>query len=165
MLWNVAGPNLAAEDQIVHHAQGIVLDLGPGMGNHVTAFGKAFRQGKVKKIYGFEPNVALHKYLRANLETAGLQGIYEIVGLGVEDIEEFLRGIARKYGENEEGFVDTVNCIHVLCSVPRPEEAVRTLWKVLKKDGQLLVWEHVDCRKRILGRLLQGTHLELIVSL
>jgi SAM-dependent methyltransferase len=150
-------PHPTAARQITLHARGVVLDLGPGLGLHLPAFREPVQQGKIKKIYGFEPNSFGHADLKENVKKEGLEAVYEIVDLGVEDAVDFFNGKAGNGEKIEDGFVDTVICIHVLCSVPRPQEMIRTLWRLLKKDGgQMLVWEHVSCRGRFLGRLGQG---------
>jgi hypothetical protein len=152
-------PNPKAVANIIEHANGVVLDLGPGLGKHISAFREPVQKGKITRIYGFEPNVFGHGDLRENLKKEGLEGVYEIVALGVEDATEFFggKGEKRRGTEDGEGCVDTVVCLHVLCSVPKPDEMIRILWGLLRRDGgQMLVWEHVSCRKRVIGRLGQG---------
>jgi len=150
-------PHPTAADQIAYQAHGTVLDLGPGLGLHLSAFRGPVEQGRITRIYGFEPNTSGHVDLRENVKKEGLEGVYEIVGLGVEDAAEFFQGKAAKEQDVQEGFVDTVICIHVLCSVSKPEEMIKQLWELLKAGGQMLVWEHVSCQKRSKGRLGQGT--------
>lgn len=149
-----------ARTQIAHLTRGTVVDVGPGLGSRLSAFSEPVQNGRVTKIYGFEPNIQCHQGLKANLEATGLSEVYEIVPLCVEDLEEFLesrcgdKGASRGIG----GYADTAVCIHVLCCVAEPEQAIQTIYEGLSKDGgQSLLWEHISCRKRLFGRFEQCT--------
>lgn len=61
-----------------------MLDIGPGSGEWLKCFDKA----KVRKVYGVEPNPDQHPLLRERISEAGLEGIYEIVPVGVEGLGE-----------------------------------------------------------------------------
>ena len=54
-----------------NHAKGVCLDIGPGSGLWLYLFARA-NNPDIKKIYGIEPNVLLHKDLRENAQKAGL---------------------------------------------------------------------------------------------
>ena len=89
------------------------------------------------KIYGVEPNIALHKSLREKIKTCGLSDVYEIVACGIEDVGELeKRGIVL-------GSIDTVLSIQVLSSVPDVEGTLRRLHGLMKPGGQFIVYEHV----------------------
>lgn len=119
--------------KLVSQAVGIVVELGPGSGTQASHYDAS----KVTKIYGIEPNVALHEKLRARIKETKLDDIYTIVPCGIEDASELER-----YGISRES-VDTVLTCQVLCSVPRPEETVRHLYRLLKKGGKLIAYEHI----------------------
>lgn len=123
-----------------------MLELGPGTGQQLGRLDPP----KIKRIYGIEPNSALHPELRAKVAEAGLENIYTIVPCGIEDRAEM-----QKYGIETES-IDTVLSLKVLCSVPDPERMTRDLYRLLKPGGQLLLSEHVRS-KNLLSRLFQGS--------
>lgn len=55
-----------------------------------------------------------------------------------------------------DGVFDTVVTSCTLCSVPRPELALRELRRVLRPGGQLLMFEHVRSRQALLGHALDA---------
>ena len=146
------GPDSAQAEEdspvpsLVHEAYGTVLELGPGTGQQLGRLNPS----RITRIYGIEPNIALHPELRARIGKAGLENIYSVVPCGIEDIAEL-----KKYGIESES-IDTVLSIKVLCSVPEPERMTRDLYRLLKPGGQLLLSEHVRS-KNTLSRLIQGS--------
>ncbi|MCJ1301483.1 hypothetical protein MMC08_004284 [Hypocenomyce scalaris] len=148
--WKVIGPGAAEAEEdspvpsLIYEAYGTVLELGPGDGQQISRLDPS----KITKIYGIEPNLALHPELRTSIAKAGLENIYTIVPCGIEDRAEL-----RKYGIESEG-MDTILSIKVLCSVPEPERMTRELYRLLKPGGQLLLSEHVRSRN-VLSRLIQ----------
>jgi SAM-dependent methyltransferase len=117
---------------LVGSASGVVLELGPGTGNQLSRYDRA----KVKKVFGVEPNRQIRDSLQKAIEKEGLESLYEVVPLGIEDrkgLEE--RGLG-------EGSVDTVLSVQVLCSVKSQEQVCRELYRVLKPGGTLIFYEH-----------------------
>lgn len=51
---------------------------------------------------------------------------------------------------------DTVVSTCVFCSVPDPVQGLREIKRVCRKDGKLLMLEHVLSRKKIIGRLMNA---------
>lgn len=51
-------------------------------------------------------------------------------------------------------YFDTVVTACTLCSIPDPHRALREIHRVLRPGGQLLMFEHVRSRNRILGLAL-----------
>ncbi|KAK5006155.1 hypothetical protein LTR28_006839, partial [Elasticomyces elasticus] len=136
--WSYFGPLArqnadAAVKPLMKQASGIVIDVGPGSGQWLDLFDRS----NVSKIYGVEPNAGHHAALRANVNRAGLDGLYEIIGAGVEDLESF--GIAKES-------VDTVVTVQVLCSVPGPRSVITSLYPYLKPGGKWIVYEHVKTK-------------------
>lgn len=129
----------------IKQAQGIVLEIGPGSGNQLSRYD----QSKIQKLYGIEPNVALHHQLQETADQVGLHEKFTIVPYGVEDFDKL-----RKSGI-EEGSVDTIMSVSVLCSVPRPQEMTKAMYKLLKPGGQLIVHEHIVSEDP-LSNLVQG---------
>ena len=126
-------------------AYGTVIELGPGSGNQLSRYNKS----AITKIYGIEPNVDLHPALRQTIKENGLSDVYTIVPCGVEDVDRL-----REYGVME-GSVDTVISVQVLCSVPRPEDIVKAMYRLLKPGGQMIVFEHVKSEDRM-SQLVQS---------
>ena len=120
-----------------HAARGVCLDIGPGAGEWLYLFQRA-RNPHVRKIYGIEPNREMHAALRANAARAGLDGVYEVVGCGAEE----LRGREGWQAET----VDTIITVQCLCSIPTPQTVIAELYPLLKPGGRWLVFEHVKTK-------------------
>lgn len=157
--------------------EGVVVEVGAGSGMWVDAIAEAggvaggaggegdsttttrrrtqpsqTGEGKgITKIYGIEPNPASHTALRRKVREAGLEGTYEVVPLGIEEL-----GDPTKWdGRLDEGSVDCIVSILCLCSIPDPEKNVAALYKYLKKGGRWYVYEHVKTSGSLLLSLYQ----------
>jgi hypothetical protein len=61
--------------------------LGPERGIGVHLYPNLIKgDGGVTKIYGVEPNLEQHASLRRKVRESGLEGVYEIVGAGAEEL-------------------------------------------------------------------------------
>lgn len=67
----------------------------------------------------------------------------------------FVRSDAGRLAFSDEAF-DTVVTSCTLCSVPDPVAVLRELRRVLKRDGRLLMFEHVRSRNPVLGWTLDA---------
>jgi cyclopropane fatty-acyl-phospholipid synthase-like methyltransferase len=114
---------------------GVVLDIGPGSGEWLSLFPK----NQVTKIYGVEPNRDHHDALRRKIKESGLEGVYEIVPVGIEDL--------RDGGWIEEDGVDAIVTLFCLCSIPRPREMIGRLYGLLKEGGVWVLHEHVRAKE------------------
>jgi len=120
-------------------ATGIVLDIGPGTGTQMPLF----TNPGLRMMYGAEPCIGMHAELAAKIKSTGLDDRYQILPCGAEP-EALLPALERVgFSDLESGVFDTIVCIRVLCSVPRPEETIHGLYGLLKPGGKLLVCEHV----------------------
>lgn len=124
---------------LLRKARGVCLDVGPGTGEWLDLYARA-QNPLISKVYGIEPNHELHAKLEASARRAGLSEIYEIIGCGVEELSlrPELVGID----------VDTIITIQCLCSVPTPRKVISELYRLLKPEGQWLVYEHVRTKYR-----------------
>lgn len=113
---------------------GTVIEVGPGTGNWVPCFAESAAGGKVDRVYGVEPNPDLHPGLLASVKKAGLQGKYEVVPVGIEDLRK--AGIPK-------GSIDSIVTLLCLCSIPEPERNIRELYEYLRPGGHWYVYEHV----------------------
>ncbi|CAK9785581.1 S-adenosyl-L-methionine-dependent methyltransferase [Cutaneotrichosporon oleaginosum] len=130
---------------------GTVIEVGPGSGNWVNLFsdkylsddGNRQRSGgyrtRVDKVYGVEPNADHHAALRQRVQDAGLEGRYEVVPVGIQDIGR--SGLIAK------GSVDAIVTVMCLCSISEPEQNIRELYTYLKPGGRWFVYEHVKCNR------------------
>lgn len=114
------------------HASGLVVDLGPALGNQL----QSFNLENVTQIYGIEKNAFFVKELEGKIQESDIRDKYTIVTCGIEDTD-----VMEQHGI-EDGNVDTVLCIQVLCSVSDPHAVARRLYKLLKPGGKLIFWEH-----------------------
>ncbi len=102
---------------------GDVLEIGPGTGPNLR-----YLRAEVRWT-GVEPNPYMHAYLRRAAGALGRE-----VALHEGGAESLPLG---------DGTVDAVVSTLVLCSVRRPEEALREVWRVLKPGGRFVFLEHV----------------------
>ncbi|KAM5489692.1 hypothetical protein MaudMau93_003058 [Microsporum audouinii] len=128
---------------LLAHADGVVLDIGPGTGTQT----RLFTNPNLRIMYGAEPCLGLHLDLRAKVESCGLSSKYRILHCGAQP--ESLLPALKKAGALDDatnegkGLFDTIVCVRVLCSVPAPEKTVKGLYDLLKPGGKMLVCEHV----------------------
>ncbi|KAK3307893.1 S-adenosyl-L-methionine-dependent methyltransferase [Chaetomium strumarium] len=121
-----------------HHpaVAGTVIEVGPGSGMWTSIFSPRYLPG-VKKVYGVEPNAAVHGLLRQQIAAAGLEGTYEVVPVGIEDLAAS--------GRVPRESVDCIVTIMCLCSIPEPRYNIQRLYGYLKPGGRWYVYEHVKC--------------------
>lgn len=158
---------------------GTVLEIGPGTGMWVSLFtpeklagpdedlrdpdGAARRRRPspppaVTRVLGIEPNASVHAELRARVDAAGLAAVYEVVPVGIEDLE--------RTGRVPLESVDCVVAILCLCGIPDPQRNIRHLYRYLKPGGRMYVYEHVRIRRtQWLLALYQGEKRRLAALL
>jgi ubiquinone/menaquinone biosynthesis C-methylase UbiE len=120
--------------KLMRQASGRVLEIGYGVGSnwpHLPA--------DVEYV-GIEPD----PYMRERAERRRPPG-------RTLDLRE---GDAQALDFADASF-DTVVGTLVLCTIPDPEKALAEMRRVLRPDGRLLFWEHVNARSR-LGRGILG---------
>ncbi|KZL84459.1 phospholipid methyltransferase [Colletotrichum incanum] len=137
--------------------EGVVLEVGAGSGMWTEALAtivgaaKAESRNGPTKIYGIEPNPVSAASLRRRVEETGLKGIYLVVPVGIEDLQnETAWG-----GRIDTGSVDCIMTVQCLCSIPDPEKNIRLLYSYLKKGGRWYVYEHVKAERGLVVPLFQ----------
>jgi len=141
---------------------GTVLEVGAGSGTWVSVYadfidpslrrgaepGTRSTGGTVTRILGVEPNATNQGALRAAVTASGLDGIYEPVPCGIEDLEAT--------GAVEPASVDCIFVNQVLCGIPEPQRNIKELYRYLKPGGRIYVYEHVVVDRRLGMWLYQG---------
>ncbi|KAH8163711.1 hypothetical protein CIB48_g4536 [Xylaria polymorpha] len=152
---------------------GVVIEIGAGSGLWVDVFSDRYlaaergnsARSKITRVYGVEPNPAQHPALRQAVEDAGLQDVYEIVPVGIEDLSS-AKGRQKKWDGNiEPESVDCIVSVLCLCSIPDPERHIRELYGFLRPGGRWYVYEHVKCEYSWYMRLYQrksGSPIDVI---
>ncbi|KAI1178123.1 S-adenosyl-L-methionine-dependent methyltransferase [Nemania sp. FL0916] len=109
----------------------------------------------VTHVYGVEPNPSHHAALRQAIVAAGLEDVYEIVPVGIEDLSSspaFPSPTTSNGGKSKNkkwdgnispGSVDCIVSVLCLCSIPDPEQHIRELYALLRPGGRWYCFEHV----------------------
>ncbi|MGB0466703.1 MAG: class I SAM-dependent methyltransferase [Pontibacterium sp.] len=127
---------------LMEQARGQVLELGSGTGANFR-----FYDTELNQLWALEPEtpvMALAEQARQALPKADKEKIQLICGDG-------------HHLPFPDHTMDTVICCLVLCTVPEPERMLAEVHRVLKPQGQLLVFEHVEADKHS-PRLLRWQH-------
>jgi ubiquinone/menaquinone biosynthesis C-methylase UbiE len=120
--------------EILQQARGDILEVGVGTGS-------SFRDYPLgKRIIAVD--ISREMLRRAEEKSKNYKGI---IKLHREDVQTL--------SFKDETF-DTVFTSWVFCSVTNPVKGLTELRRVLKKDGQLLMLEHVRSKGRVLGYLM-----------
>ncbi|KAF5540911.1 phospholipid methyltransferase [Fusarium mexicanum] len=135
---------------------GVVLEIGAGTGMWADVFAKVnvevnsqgdadgeLRRRKggngLTRVYGIEPNPKSAATLRQRVKEIGLDGIYEVVPVGIESLNDPEAWDGRIEPES----VDCIVTILCLCSIPEPDKNIKLLYQSLKKGGRWYAYEHV----------------------
>lgn len=119
----------AERAHLIERAEGQVLELGVGTGANFSFYTEQMHQ-----LWALEPDtavMALANDARAQLPAQQARKI------------ELLCADGHKLPFADDS-MDTVICCLVLCTVPDPQQMLSEAYRVLKPEGQLLVFEHVE---------------------
>lgn len=120
---------------VVGQATGTVIEVGAGTGRNLPHY----RAESIRELKVVEPD----PYMRQRAESRAATVRFRV---------DFLDGTAEFLPFPDES-ADSVVATLVLCSVDRPEEAVRELRRVLKPGGMLLFIEHIRSEEPWRSRL------------
>lgn len=109
---------------MLHALKGSVLDVGSGTGANFPHFSKD------AQVTAIEPNAKMMEYAKSKLPVDAEIKLV-LAGIGDEDID---------FEENQ---FDYIVSTLVLCTIPKPEEALASFKKWLKPNGQLILIEHI----------------------
>lgn len=123
--------NLAMRDEsnaneranLVPRASGVVLEIGFGSGLNLP-----FYTAGITKLYALDPSKELLNLARERVKKVSFP-------------IEFLAASAEKIPLRDDT-VDTVVTTWTLCSIPRPEQALREAKRVLRAGGKFIFIEH-----------------------
>jgi SAM-dependent methyltransferase len=140
------------EEVVGQPVEGTILEIGAGSGMWADVFAKVVERARSRggngpaKIYGIEPNYHSAAALQQRVKEVGLEGMYEVLPMGIEDLNNpTARGACI-----EPGSVDCIVTVQCLCSIPEPEKNIRLLYNYLKKGGRWYVYEHVQAEHGML---------------
>lgn len=124
-----------ARSGLLQQARGRVLEIGVGSGLSLDYYG-----ADVQALVGLEPSAELLQQCRKRLaERPGAMPT------------ELIEGSAERMPWPDNSF-DTVVAFLVFCTIPDPDAAAREMRRVLKPDGQLIFFEHVQAPEQHLAR-------------
>lgn len=151
------------DDVVGEPVRGTVLEIGAGSGMWMDVFAKfvdtsggagggsrrrtrrsAAHSSGITKIYGVEPNATSATALRQRVRDLGLEEVYEVAEVGIEDLND---PEAWKEDRIEPGSVDCIVTVLCLCSIPEPEENIQRLYELLRPGGRWYVYEHVKAQR------------------
>ena len=136
MLWsNIIQPRLISlactskpirvqRSKVIPFAKGEVLEIGFGSGHNLPFY----NQKIVKNIIGLEPSIHMQDLSKKRLKDFEIN--FQFLTASAEEIPI------------ETDSIDTVVCTYTLCSIPKPESALREIRRILKKGGNFIFTEH-----------------------
>ncbi|KAG9250739.1 S-adenosyl-L-methionine-dependent methyltransferase [Emericellopsis atlantica] len=128
---------------VQHPVEGTVLEIGAGSGMWMDVLAQVTASsGKATKVYGVEPNPISAAALRRKVDELGMQGRYEVLPYGIEDLQA--------KADMQPGSVDCIVTVQCLCSIPEPDKNIRLLYEYLKPGGRWYVYEHVKAEEGLL---------------
>ena len=123
-------------NKLISSLKGKILDVGVGTGVNFQ-----FYHPKASVI-AVEPSKAMIKKALPKIpKTANIQ----ILNYGIND--------SALENEIEESSLDAIICTLVLCTVPKPELALKNFKRWLKPSGKLIILEHIRSKKHFHGKM------------
>ena len=120
---------------VIEHASGNVLEIGFGSGLNLPFY------KNITKLYAVDPSLEL--YSLAKKEISKMSFPVEYNQVSAEQLPF------------PDSFFDSVVSTWTLCSIPRPEFALKEIARVLKPDGKFIFIEHGKSQK-LVWRILQN---------
>ena len=120
--------------QTLRGIRGRVLELGIGTGRNILLYPPS-----VERLYGIDPDEVMLRRARRR----GGKAVFPV---------ELITGSAEELPFEDKGF-DAVTATLAFCTIPDPARALLEARRVLKRDGELRLLEHVRMEQRPIGWL------------
>jgi len=121
--------------KIISEAKGVVLEIGFGSGLNLPFYNNK----NIQRIIALEPSVEMQKLAFKKIKDISFE---------FEFLTSFAENIPIK-----DNSIDTVVCTYTLCSIPNTKSVLLEIKRILKKDGKLLIIEHVKSSDYKINRL------------
>jgi ubiquinone/menaquinone biosynthesis C-methylase UbiE len=112
-------------ERLLSSLEGNILEIGAGTGVNFP------RYSLKANVVAIEPDSFMANLAKAKLEKENFQANISIKECTIDAFTA------------EENSFDAIVCTLVLCTIPKPKEALQKLKTLLKPNGQLLVLEHI----------------------
>lgn len=128
---------LKKRKRLLSSLEGNILEIGSGTGINFSFYNKK------ANVYAIEPSSAMMQKVETRIsESKGKEQIAASIktinsGIGNPELEK----------EIAEGSLDAVVCTLVLCTVPDLKYTINFIQSKLKKEGKLIVLEHIHPKK------------------
>lgn len=109
--------------ELLKSAKGKILEIGLGTGLNLLAYPKY-----VKEIFAVDINPGMNKYAEKRSKSSGIK------------INSYL--VTAQKLPFSDNYFDTVVSTWTLCSIDKPEFALKEIYRVLKKGGHFIFVEH-----------------------
>jgi SAM-dependent methyltransferase len=113
--------------KLLEHLAGKVLDVGSGTGVNFSFYTEN------ASVVALEPSPFMVQKLKARLAKGDIRCDVQVRQSTLEDL----------LNTDMEGSFDSVVCTLVLCTVPNPQKAIQSIYKLLKPGGKLVLLEHI----------------------
>jgi len=117
--------------ELIENLDGKILDVGSGTGVNFEHF------NSTSEVISIEPSIYMLNKAKAKLPTNKNIKLYN---LGINDV-----ALNDLIAENS---LDYAICTLVLCTVPKPELALKNIYKWLKPTGKLIIIEHIHAAEK-----------------
>ena len=111
-------------EKVLPLCNGVVLEVGAGSGLNFSLY----NPDKVSMVYALEPDPEMLKQARTQAQKVELS--FSFLEAGAEQIPL------------EDNMIDTVLLTFTLCTIPKPDLALKEMRRVLKNSGKLIFCEH-----------------------
>ena len=114
----------AQREKVVPLCSGVVLEVGVGGGLNFPLYNPK----QIDRLFALEPATEMIRMARARAEDLPFSVV-------------FLKQGAEKISLSDNS-IDTVLCTYTLCTIPRPDEAIKEIRRVLRPSGTFVFCEH-----------------------
>jgi len=117
--------------ELIENLEGKILDVGSGTGVNFEHFNTKC------DVISIEPSMYMLNKAKIKLPAHKNIKLYNL-GINDEALDDLI----------EDSSLDYAICTLVLCTVPKPELALKNIYRRLKPTGKLIILEHIHAEKR-----------------